>query len=153
MHLRVRAEHHSFGFHGLSLTGAQPATVDGGARGDVQATPNLATTECAARPCAGMPSIADDGGTVHENVRDSLRIAPWVIVGRRIDYRCRIEHDQVGESARADDTAVLESKLRRGHAGHPMDRFFHLEQSEIARVMPKHSWEASVEPGMRLAAH
>ena len=53
---------------------------------------------------------------------DPLGMSPGVLVGRDVEDARRVEDDQVGERTLPDDAAILEPELRRGQAGHPVDR-------------------------------
>ena len=131
-----------------------PGGIDAGCRTaarrparSVPATRPSSSSGAPEQPTAGptgLPTIGDRHDPVHHDVVDAGRIAMRLELRRLVDDGPRIEHDDVGECLRPQDTPVNEPDPLSRDRTQLGDRALEREGGAVADISPEDAWSAAV---------
>src|SRR3954452_22768907 len=105
--------------------------------------------EKATRTLAGCPGGGVGEDPVDPYLIDTLRGADWIGEGGGVNDGVGIEENKVGGEAVADQTALLELKSLRGHAGHFENGLRKGNELFLAAVPAQYARECSPQARMR----
>ena len=92
-----------------------------------------------AGPRAGVMAVIDDHSTVDQNVIDAFRILLGIIVCGHVGDTIRIEYDDVGPIAFAQQTSIFQTENLRRHEKSFCESRRQSENFLIAGIFAEHS--------------